>query len=63
MEHGGLVFVASAIFADRNGRVYPGPILPDIQMNTRWATLAGAEDPAIDEALRWILDQPLCRGQ
>jgi carboxyl-terminal processing protease len=58
LSDGAWILLTVSRFADRTGRVYSGPIVPDEIVNPpeTWP------DPVLEAAAAWLLSQPACAG-
>lgn len=51
---GAALLLTTAQDADRTGRVYTGPIQPDVVVLTDWAEFQTPQDPVLNAALAWL---------
>ncbi len=57
----GTGLTAAGVYAyDRLGRVYRGPIGPDVPVATDWTQLGTNKDPVLQAAAAWLHRQPAC---
>jgi hypothetical protein len=60
LRDGATLYITTAVLADRIGRSYGSPLSPDIAVDGPDEPRAGAEDPVIEAAARWLTIQPSC---
>ncbi|GAA5514660.1 hypothetical protein Dcar01_03416 [Deinococcus carri] len=51
---GAALLITTALDADRTGRVFSGPIEPDVPVSTDWAEFQTGKDPVLKAALAWL---------
>ncbi|EYB68379.1 hypothetical protein DEIPH_ctg025orf0266 [Deinococcus phoenicis] len=51
---GASLLITTALDADRTGRVFAGPVEPDVPTGTDWAEFQTAKDPVLNAALDWL---------
>jgi hypothetical protein len=49
-----MIFVTTSIDADRNGKLYPRGILPDVPINFAREEIDTPTDPVVQRAIDWI---------
>ncbi|WP_221089185.1 S41 family peptidase [Deinococcus aquaedulcis] len=54
LPDGAALLVATALDADRTGRVYDSVIEPDVAVPIRWDLFQTADDPVLGAALAWV---------
>jgi C-terminal processing protease CtpA/Prc len=54
LPDGAMVCLTIALGADRTGRTYDGPIVPDQLVAADWAHYGGADDPVLRTAVAWL---------
>ncbi|KEF33787.1 hypothetical protein RDMS_10495 [Deinococcus sp. RL] len=54
LPDGAALLLTTAQDADRTGRVYTGPIPPDMAVLTDWAEVQTPQDPVLSAALAWL---------
>ena len=54
LPSGALLFITTSLDADRTGRVYSGPIPPDVEIPTVWTEFQTERDPVLRGALDWL---------
>jgi carboxyl-terminal processing protease len=62
LPDGAKLFLMVAVDADRRGRTYDGPILPDTEVAVEAPGGGHANDSAIDVAAAWLRLQPECHN-
>jgi C-terminal processing protease CtpA/Prc len=60
MIDGAVLQVTTARWADRTGRVYEGRIAPDQVAEIDWTRIGSDDDPVLQAATAWLLEQPPC---
>jgi carboxyl-terminal processing protease len=60
LRDGAMLYVTTAVLADRIGQQYGGPVQPDIAVDGPDEPKPGADDPVIEAAARWLTIQPSC---
>jgi hypothetical protein len=60
LSDGAWLVVSGAQGMDRTSQVYDGAIAPDEEVATDWAAFGTENDPVIQAALAWLLEQPAC---
>lgn len=60
LPDGAMLFLTTAVDADRTGRAYRTRIEPDERAPTEWRDLGGDDDPAIAAAVRWLRGARSC---
>jgi C-terminal processing protease CtpA/Prc len=58
LRDGAMIHLTMALGADRTGRTYDGPVVPDEYVETDWRRLGTERDPVLAEAVAWILEAP-----
>ncbi|MDL2345515.1 S41 family peptidase [Deinococcus sp. MIMF12] len=56
LPDGAALLLTTARDADRTGRVYSGPIQPDVVILTEWDEFQTPQDPVLNAALAWLAD-------
>ena len=54
LADGAMVCLTVALGADRTGRAYDGPIVPDQLVAADWARFGGTDDPVLQVAVAWL---------
>jgi C-terminal processing protease CtpA/Prc len=54
LPDGAMVCLTVALGADRTGRAYDGPIVPDQPVGADWARFGGTDDPVLQVAIAWL---------
>ncbi|HET9223562.1 MAG TPA: S41 family peptidase [Roseiflexaceae bacterium] len=54
LPDGAMVCLTIALGADRTGRTYEGPIVPDQPVSADWAQYGRAGDPVLQAAVSWV---------
>lgn len=60
LSDGALLGVTSALDADRTGRTYDSPLLPDQLVGADWRQLDTENDPVLQAATAWLRSQREC---
>ncbi len=63
LPDGAFVMVTHSYDADRAGKLYDGPLLPDEAITTDWTTFGTGTDPVLTAAQSWLDAQPACVGR
>ncbi|GMA15036.1 PDZ domain-containing protein [Deinococcus metallilatus] len=53
---GAALLITTALDADRTGRVFAGPIKPDVPVSTAWAEFQTGKDSVLNAALAWLAE-------
>lgn len=56
------VVITTAMMADRNGRIYPDGIAPDVPVAAGAGSPTDPDDAVVEAAKAWMSRQPACRG-
>lgn len=56
LSDGAALLVTTAHDADRSGRVFSGPIEPEVPIGTNWAEVQTTADPVLNAALAWLAE-------
>jgi len=62
LSDGALLVVTAAFDADRTGRTYDSPILPNQLVGADWTQLDTEKDPVLQAATAWLRSQRECRS-
>jgi carboxyl-terminal processing protease len=57
LPDGAMVYLTIALGADRTGRTYDDPIVPDQLVAADWAQYGGAGDPVLQAAVAWLREE------
>jgi carboxyl-terminal processing protease len=57
LPDGAMVCLTIALGADRTGRTYDGPLVPDQPVDADWAQYGGADDPVLQAAVAWLQEE------
>ena len=60
LPDGAFVMVTHSYDLDRGGKLYDGPLVPDVALATDWTVFATATDPVLNAARAWLDAQPAC---
>lgn len=60
LSDGTRLFVSGASSYDRDGRIYNGPVPPDVPVSTNWSEFGTAQDIVISTAMDWLQSQTAC---
>lgn len=60
LADGATLLLTVAHFADRTGRTYEEPLVPDESVVLRWEAFGTVQDPALQDASDWLLGHPGC---
>lgn len=60
LSDGAQLFLTTAVFADRSGRVYGQPLIPDEVIGGPGAHQTSTRDADLERALTWLRHQPGC---
>lgn len=60
LSDGAVLVVTAVLDADRTGRTYDSPLLPDQLVGADWTQLGTANDPVLQAATAWLRSQPQC---
>jgi C-terminal processing protease CtpA/Prc len=60
LADGAALVLTVAQTSDRHGRVYNGPLVPDVLVEHDGRDTALDEQPAVEAARQWLLTQPAC---
>lgn len=63
LPDGAFVMVTHSYDADRAGKLYDGPLLPDEAITTDWTTFGTGTDAVLTAAQSWLDAQPACVGR
>lgn len=59
LSDGSMIFLTTAIYADRNGNAFGGKIIPDEFVNISYNSLGQSNDRVIDKAIAWIYEEKI----
>lgn len=54
LRDGATIFLTQYLGADRTGKTYDGPLLPDQPATTDWSRYGTDEDPVLQAAIQWL---------
>lgn len=60
LRDGAVLYIATAVLADRTGIRYGGPVQPDLGVEGPDEPRPGVDDAVIEAAVRWLTIQPSC---
>lgn len=61
LADGALLYVVDKMDIDRNGNPFPSSILPDVPMEVDYSVYGTDDDPMIQAAQAWLMEQPECQ--
>ena len=63
LPDGAFVMVTHSYDTDRSGKLYDGPLVPEVAITTDWTTFGTGADPVLTAAQSWLDGQPACVGR
>ncbi len=62
LSDGAFILLTTALGADRTGRTYDSPLLPDYSCTINWTQLGTTDDHAFQAAIQWLMAEDTTRA-